>query len=461
MKKTAKVSGTSNGFRPILPRKKKRGGVLEDSSNGKNVGSKNLINISVHKFFTLDIGLDKMVGKSSQKKLQVIRKLFSKINGFGKASTPSKFAEIIKAMFTSKLSLVQTSKKAEEVKILVNTDLRKSTRHSDWAVVLKKIPVRTSVEAIDHADLVTAKWSILIRKDVVHIARSNMNKELWDAKDNHRVLLYILSVRTNAHNIWDFIGSVSRKTCMINQHSITYVQAKCAIVCFNLAESLDVIMGITSVLKGANLQWFHQGFSKCTKCKKIRHTSLNCSVNGSLYSGKPSHMSLLDMDKSRLAAIYSKHSVPIACSVAFVNPGSFSEIKPTLPVIFDIEKRFAVLEVSLTSLIEQISELAKRLDLLIPAVSQPSPGCQLLVTPSSQNQVGNIVIRKSLSKATSDKVAVFLNSSSSPNMVKFENMLEVKKVPGRIILVYLLFKGKLSVTVLGLYTGAFSGTRFG
>ncbi|KAG9304123.1 hypothetical protein G9A89_019685 [Geosiphon pyriformis] len=40
MKKTAKVFGSNDGFKPILPRKKRRDGVLEDSSGGKVVGSK-------------------------------------------------------------------------------------------------------------------------------------------------------------------------------------------------------------------------------------------------------------------------------------------------------------------------------------------------------------------------------------------------------------------------------------
>ncbi|KAG9288551.1 hypothetical protein G9A89_006047 [Geosiphon pyriformis] len=151
---------------------------------------KNLVNVSVRKFFALDINLDNIVEKSAQKKLVVVRKLFSKINGFGRAFTLSKFAGIVKAMFTSELSLVQTSKKAEEVKILVNSDLKKPSGHSDLAVVLKEIPISISTKAvwlwqkavvefeqIKHADLVAACWSILIRKDAVCIARSNVDKE--------------------------------------------------------------------------------------------------------------------------------------------------------------------------------------------------------------------------------------------------------------------------------------------
>ncbi|KAG9284124.1 hypothetical protein G9A89_022898 [Geosiphon pyriformis] len=280
MKKTTKDSGFNDGFRSVLPRKKKRSGILENGSGGSETGDttesesidmekkclveetsfnygkgsafvvgnpnqtptgskirttkmlskplgkinfllndndndvlldtllelppsvKNLVNISVRKSFALNIGLDKITEKLSQKKLAVSMVL-------EEAFTPSRFAGIIKVTFTSELSLVQTSKKAEEAKILVNTDLKKSFGHSNRAVVLKEIPIETSTEAvhtalskfrliklikiqlvgvwqkavvefkqINHADLVVAKWSILIRKDIVHVAKSDMNKEL-------------------------------------------------------------------------------------------------------------------------------------------------------------------------------------------------------------------------------------------------------------------------------------------
>ncbi|KAG9288121.1 hypothetical protein G9A89_017716 [Geosiphon pyriformis] len=92
---------------------------------------KNLVNISVRKSFALDISLDNIVRKCAQEKLVVVRKLFSRINSFEGASTLSKFAGIVRAIFTSKSSLAQAFKKAEEAKILVNSDFRKLSRHSD------------------------------------------------------------------------------------------------------------------------------------------------------------------------------------------------------------------------------------------------------------------------------------------------------------------------------------------
>ncbi|KAG9302649.1 hypothetical protein G9A89_007353 [Geosiphon pyriformis] len=332
-------------------------------------------------------------------------------------------------MFTSELSLIKATKLAADAKILVNTNLKKSSEHSDRAVVLKKIPVRTSTKAVHIAlssfgvvisikmqlvglwqkavvefskskqtNLVAVCWSILIGKDAVRVARADQDKESWNSRDQHRTLLYILPMEMTAHNIWDYIGSVGGKTCAINCHSVTYVQARCAVVCFDLADSLNAVMGTTPVLRGVNMHWSLLGFFKCAKCGKLGHTSLGCAVSENISSGKHPHRPFSDLDKSRLAIIYAKHSALITHPVAFggvfwmkiaggnvfpplsvrkvlVNPGFSSEMKPTIHDTSNVEKKFAVLESSLTSLMEQIDELAKRLNSFMPAVSQPSPRC--------------------------------------------------------------------------------------
>ncbi|KAG9286766.1 hypothetical protein G9A89_012316 [Geosiphon pyriformis] len=298
MKQTVKSSGFEGGFKAVLLRKKRRGGVLEDNAGAEEGSAKvqssrsvdmeeeclveetsfdygeggvliggdldqmpkglqvttrkalgkplgkidfldgnnnddNLVNVSVRKSFALDLDLKAVEKNLAQEKLKKIRSLFSGINGFGGASTPSKFSEIIRATFTSESGLMKATEKATGANIMVNTNLKRSAGHSDWAVVLKKIPVGTSAEAVhtalsefgiiksikmqlqlNHADLVMAKWSILIRKDAVQVARSDLDKESWDMKDQHRVLLYTLPMGTTAHDIWDFIGSVGEKTLL-------------------------------------------------------------------------------------------------------------------------------------------------------------------------------------------------------------------------------------------------------
>ncbi|KAG9296199.1 hypothetical protein G9A89_014791 [Geosiphon pyriformis] len=409
---------------------------------------KNLVNVPVRKSFALDIGLDKVAGKSSQKKLVVVRKLFSGINGFGGASTPSKFLEIIRATFTFESSLMKAINKTASVKILVNTDLKKSSGQSDWAVVIKEISIGTLAETVrtalfefgvirvikmqliglwqkvvmefeqsNQADLVAVEWSILIGKDTIRVVRADSDKKTWDARDQHRVLLYTLPIETNAHDIWDFVRSVGRKTCVIDHHSVTYAQARCTVVCFNSAESLDAAVGTTPVLRNTNLYWSRLISAKCAKCEKLGHTSLSCVVDEKFLSGNLLRRVFSDIDKSRLATIYAKRLAPVARPVSFgglswakvargssslslssqnvlVNNGSSSEIKLSLLVMMKVDNRFATLEHSLASLAEQVSKLAMRLNVFGPMVSQSSPGCQPLVTPSSQDQKADVVINE-------------------------------------------------------------------
>ncbi|KAG9291851.1 hypothetical protein G9A89_012136 [Geosiphon pyriformis] len=472
IKKTAKVSGSSNGFRSVLLRKKRRDSVLENSSGGKNVGSKtgnttesnsidmeeecliektsfdysknsalargdsnqtptglkvktkkvldkplgkinfslnddeddvfldallelppslkNLVNISVCKFFALNIELDKV--------------LFSKINGFGEASTSLKFAGIIRAIFISESSLAQASKKAKEAKILVNINLKKLSECLDRTVMLKEILIAVvEFEQVNYADLVTAKWSILIRKDAMHVARSDVNKKLWDVKDIYKALLYTLPMGTNIHDIWDYVASVSEKTCVIDYYLVFYVRARCAAVCFDFAKSLDVVIKTMSVLKEANLYW---------SCLAI-HFWL-CYVSGK------KNKTFLDFNKSRLATIYAKCSASVARPVSFddssfpppsirnvvLNTGFSSEIKFTPLVSLKLNDRFATFECSLTSLIKCVDKLAKRLDTPGSMVSQLSPGCQLLVISSLQNQEADIVMSENSGVITSGKTVV-------------------------------------------------------
>ncbi|KAG9304843.1 hypothetical protein G9A89_020534 [Geosiphon pyriformis] len=90
------------------------------------------------------------------------------------------------------------------------------------------------------------------------------------------------------------------------------------------------------------------------------------------------------------------------------NAGFSPEIKSSLLVVNELELCLVSIESSLTSLTRQISKLVKRLKLLILVVSQSSSECQLLVTLLSQDQMGNIIIKEDLAKATSGKTIMVL-----------------------------------------------------
>ncbi|KAG9291659.1 hypothetical protein G9A89_022078 [Geosiphon pyriformis] len=291
---------------------------------------KNLVNVSVQKFFTVNISLDKVIG-----------------------------------------NLAQAIEKAKAANILVNTNLKKSTNHLDQAVVIKQIPIKTLTKTV-HAVLFRFEMvkSIKIQllglwqKTVVEFKQLDYANLVIAKWDSYRILLYILLIEINAHNIWDFIGSVSGKMCVIDQHSVTNAQARCV----------------------------------CTKYEKVGHISLSCSGGRKFSSSGLSCKILSEIDKNRQTSIYAKCFAPIFCSVSFNSvswakivgesllpslpvhndlnvSGSFSELKLALAVSIELNNIFATFEHSFTSLVECIDKLAKRLNTSGLIVSQPSPGC--------------------------------------------------------------------------------------
>ncbi|KAG9286422.1 hypothetical protein G9A89_014588 [Geosiphon pyriformis] len=459
------------------------------------------IQVSVRKSFVLDIDFVAVAGKSSQEKLNFVKKNFSDVNGFGGASTLSKFGGIIQTSFTSEKAMMVAAQLANNCGIVVNTNLKYPiNNHTNQAIVLKKIPMETSIETVHAAisefgliklikmqlaDLLATKWSILIGKDAVCVAWTNIDKQTWDARDEFRALLYTLPMGTTAHDFWDFIGSVGGKTCVIECSSGSLIQA----------------MANTPVIKSVGFQWSCLTTALCSICRNSGHTSLACCTAGVSSSPRSKKAPLSAQDQLCLAKIYEKKSAPVSRPLAFggktwasmvgkplplasfsgsAQSGSVSYGKPLPTVSSELEDHLKNIESSLVSLAGQIGELAKRLDSFVLAVSQPSPGCQLPVTPPSQNQEEDIVMEVGLGNATSDKTAAIFGSTASPEVVKLENMLEglsalvmslsvhldslalagvkhvykVVEVPGRLLSVKLLFRNKLSVSILSLYAGA-------
>ncbi|KAG9288689.1 hypothetical protein G9A89_004308 [Geosiphon pyriformis] len=309
-------------------------------------------------------------------------------------STPSKFAGIIRVTFTPKSSLAQASKKTADVKILMNTNLKKSAVHSDLAVVLKKIPIGTFAEAVyaalsDFGIIKSIKMQLigLWQKAVVEF-------EQIDYAD-----------LTNAHDIWNYINSVGGRTCIIDCHLVSYAQAKYTAVCFDSAKSLDAVMRTMPMLKNVNMCWFCLVMAKCAKCENSDHISLNYTVDEKISSNSSQCRILSNTDKNRLATIYAK------CLALVVQPVAFGEVKPTLLVSLKWNNRFAILKCSLASLAECVDKLAKKLN-----------------TSRPMNQGTDIVISESLSVITSGgifvEIAVF-DSSVVSKMKKTLNNLSI------------------------------------
>ncbi|KAG9292756.1 hypothetical protein G9A89_001286 [Geosiphon pyriformis] len=204
---------------------------------------------------------------------------------------------------------------------------------------------------------------------------------------------------------------MGEKTCVIDHHPVTYAWARCATVCFDLAESLDAIMGTMSVLKGAHLCWSYLSSAVCAKCGKFGHSSLGCIQHLTPIARPVSFGSVL---WAKIVGGFSFY--PFLVQNVSLNDSSSLEMKSTLPVVSDLEKRFAVLESSIVNLIKQIDKLNKRLDSFVLVVSQSNPGCQLLV--------GDVVMEEGLDEATCGNIAVILVSSALSKVKRLESMLE-------------------------------------
>ncbi|KAG9297570.1 hypothetical protein G9A89_007645 [Geosiphon pyriformis] len=485
MKKIIKVSGSENGFKAVVSRKKRKGGVLTEDIDNKEVAAEapgacswgsetgdttksESINmkkeclvektsmpkglcIKTKKMLEKPLGVidygtvntnDDVLDNSLlllpplpikptvQEKLCFIRKIFSSVNGFGGVSTSLKFGGIIHVTFTLERAIMAAGKLANNHGVVVNTNLKHPNFCGGYAHYLSKFGLIKSIK-MQLVSLWQKAISIFIRKDTVCVAKANVNKQMWDSRDKFRMLLYTLPVRTNAHNLWDFISLVGGKTCVIDRNPVSYVCARCATVCFGSESDLVSAMAATPVIKGIGLHWSHLSLVLCSVYSLSGYTSFNCvSVKvGSTLRGRKTPLSA--QDQVRLVTIYTWKSAPISHLLAFSGKtwasvvgallvhnshstgslfGSDNIGKPLHSVADGLKKRLVCIKSSLVSLTGQIGKLAKKLESFVPAVFQPS--------------LGYIVIEVGLGDATSDKTAAILGSTASPEVVKLENMLE-------------------------------------
>ncbi|KAG9298516.1 hypothetical protein G9A89_018875 [Geosiphon pyriformis] len=153
------------------------------------------VEVAVKKSFALDINLLAVEGKSAMAKTQVNQ-------WFWGATTSLKFEGIIRLTFTLSESM-ETASLARENDIMVNSDLKRQGVRLDRAVVIKKIPIDMPKKMIiatvsefgqvvsiqlqlielwqkavvefaksNQADQLAAKWSFLIGKDSVCVAKA-------------------------------------------------------------------------------------------------------------------------------------------------------------------------------------------------------------------------------------------------------------------------------------------------
>ncbi|KAG9290883.1 hypothetical protein G9A89_011033 [Geosiphon pyriformis] len=311
---------------------------------------KSQVEVAVRKSFALDINLSAVEGKSATAKTQLIRKLFSKINGFRGATTLSKFEEIIRSTFTSSESLEKATSLAKENNIIVNSDLKRQGICSDWAVVIKEIPmdmpkkmiiaavfeygqiVSIKVQLIglwqkavvefaesSQADLLALKWSFLVGKDSVCVAKAVGDHETWAFRNQFRALLFTLPVGTTAHDLGNLLERTGEKTCVINYSLETGNRTHCAVVCFESDEAMESAFHTELIFGGVKLSWARLDLVCCEWCGKFGYSALKCDAEVASVSQSPkSFKKPANLDTHlQLAKLYTKKKVPISHPVAF------------------------------------------------------------------------------------------------------------------------------------------------
>ncbi|KAG9287611.1 hypothetical protein G9A89_019672 [Geosiphon pyriformis] len=371
------------------------------------------------KSFALDIELSAVPGKTVSDKLICVKKFFYQVDGFGGASTFSKFPGIIRSSFTSEKSLIKAREMAISKKILVNDDLRKVNSRLDRRVIVKEIPVdlpKLAIEAVfskfgkiisikvqliglwqktlveyessEIANLVAARWSVLMGKDSVCMAKTSVDKQMWVSRDQHRALLYILPVGTTAHDLSALVEAYDRITCFISRNPSSYIRNRCAVICFESETSKLAAIGLVLVFKSVSLHWAGLSLACCVMCKQFGHVSDVCSMGGN--SGAHSKQVVTSQDWVCLANVYRRkqasitHPTQVASGTSsrVVSSGLFfvgasfgvgSALVESSPSdISGLCSRLAILECSLELLADRVSAIAKKLSCVEVVSSESS-----------------------------------------------------------------------------------------
>ncbi|KAG9301631.1 hypothetical protein G9A89_016701 [Geosiphon pyriformis] len=436
-----------------------------------------------------------------------------KINGFGRATTSSKFKEIIQSTFTSEKSMRKAASLAEKERIIVNNNVKKQGLRSNWTVVIKEISMNTPKDIIiaavsefgiiksikiqlvgmwqkavvefansDQAVQLASRWSFLIGKDSVHVAMAMGDHDTWASRDQFRALLFTLPISTIVHDLSMLLDGAGRKTCVINRSLETGNQFCCAVVCFESDEMLESVFYTKPIFGGIRLLWARLELVWCSRCGHFGHSALECDASD-VSPFVPSNL----MKKSsfgascfQLAKLYTRKNVPISCPTAFGGKSwaqvvSFASLPGGSPSGSGLLSNAPVVDSGM-ALDDVLASSA-------PSLSGGSDSAAVLSSSGLKvltSKLGGLESKMSGLKALFssillkdkvypwlaskfDGVRVFsfrLNSDyvGAGVVVIMNNSLakhvsKVSEIPDHLLCIRLLFKNKLLVSVLGLYAG--------
>ncbi|KAG9303553.1 hypothetical protein G9A89_018449 [Geosiphon pyriformis] len=199
------------------------------------------------------------------------------------------------SIFTFEESINITTLLAREKGIFMNTNLKKQSIHSDWAVVIKKI-------------------SMDMPKEIIVAAVSEFavgDHETWAFRNQFRVLLFTLLMETMAHDLGTLLDRAGGKTCVINCSVNTGNRIYCAVIGFESEEDLESAYCIEPIFGGVKLSWTKMDLVQCERCGKFGHSVLECDVTITSTSKpfKPFKKNSSEENCLCLAKLYAKKNV--------------------------------------------------------------------------------------------------------------------------------------------------------
>ncbi|KAG9302711.1 hypothetical protein G9A89_005185 [Geosiphon pyriformis] len=315
---------------------------------------------------------------------------------------------IIRSMFISEKSMEMAVSLVREKKIDINSNLKRQGMRSNWAVVIKEISINTPKNMIivtvsefgkiksikiqligmwqkavmefaelDQADLLVSKWSFLIGKDSVYIAKAVEDHKTWASKDQFRVLLFTLPVRTIAHNLRILLNRAGEKTCIINRSLKTGNRIHCAVVSFEFDNDLEsafhmeLIFGANNFSLNDCLNTLECSLELLTDqvssiLKKLSGMKLVPTVIPSsvLFSATPAFLVLcLNVDMALDDITLASTSTPSFSAVNdVVHNSSSSFFKVLTSKVGELESKMVAFEVLIGSVLKKLDHLCSGAD---------------------------------------------------------------------------------------------------
>ncbi|KAG9304070.1 hypothetical protein G9A89_005980 [Geosiphon pyriformis] len=445
------------------------------------------VEVSVKKLFALDINFSAVEDKSTMAKTQLIRKIFSTVNGFERATISSKFERIIRSTFISKKSIEMIASLVRENKIVINTNLKKQGMHSNWAVVIKEIPMdmpkdmiittitkfseiksiriqligmwqKAVVEFVksSQANLLASKWSFLIGKDSIRVAKAVEDCNVWTSRDWFRTLLFTLLMETTAHNLGTLLEKTGEKTCIINCSLETGNRFHCAVVGFESNEELESAFLTVPIFSSVRFSWARLDLVWYEKCEHFGHSVLECNASNVL-----SFISSELLTKSSLGC-WSKGILSDQVSV-ILKKLSFIELVSLVAPSCALSLAVSVPSASVVDSDMTLDNVLALADSLFFGSSESATVLSSSDSKVLTSKVSGLEFKMSVLEASFSSILSFLGTGVAIIMANFLacHVTKIEEVSGCVVVVRLLFKDKFLVSVVGLYAGASSGTCFG